>query len=423
MADNPFDPKNNPFDPLAWLVGEGSGVIEDATGVNPSDKIEGTITDIIDPSADDRAAENDAWAGGVNAAAFLQNMLNPYNASGQLKAPGDFFDTSGVMSKDDLTWNDWLHNEELQVTPQMLMEAQGYDATTLSNPYLMENAFNINAPDKTQSAFETMMRDPAGREQLLSSMGYFNNVAQGGDDARAEAEFRGKLADAESAAEAQRLADLQALETRGMSGGGMELLSSLQAGQDMIQSGSRAAADAAGMRQARRDAAAQAGGNLGASYWNQASSDYNTTAQAMDQWSQYWTDLGVDIDKYNADANRDTSKYNMDAQRETDMFNADERNEAKQFNTSEANDASEYNAGVYYDAREANWNRDNDLKDRNVDQANQLATWNNGANQRMFENWLAATGLYTGATRKGGQQYPDYLGAGMQILPMLGGMG
>ncbi len=416
---NPF----RPIGPGAEIVGWLSDGFEELTGTNPSDEVSNTVEDIIDPSAGDREQANAAWQQGVNAAAQLQEQTNPYNSSGQLKAPGDFFDTSGVMSEDDLTWNDWLHNEELQVTPQMLVDAQGYEASTLSNPYLMENSYTINDPAKTQSAFETMMRDPAGREALLKSMGYFDNVASGGDDVRAEAEFRGKLADAESAAESQRLADLQALETRGMAGGGMELLSSLQAGQDMIQSGSRAALDAAGQRQARRDAAAQTGGNLGASYWAQSSSDYNTTAQAMDEWSQYWTDLGVDIDKYNADANRETSMYNQDAQRETDMYNTGERNDAKQFNASEENDASEYNAGQYYNAREHNIDRDNELKDRNVDQANALAMWNNGANQRLFENWLQSTGMLTGATQKGSQQYPDYLGTGAQILPFLGGMG
>lgn len=171
---------------------------------------------------------------------------------------------------------------------------------------------------REDSAFDAMPGE--GRGAQLRSLDYFENLARGGEDAVAEADYARRTAQAEQRRRANTEAALQQAEMRGMgAGGGGALTAALSSAQGQATDQYGAGLEAAAQTQQRRDAAAGAAGNLGGAVQGQ---DLET-ARAQDAWNDWYRTNAADVNAQNWGRTNTVSDANVGLKNENTYWNKD----------------------------------------------------------------------------------------------------
>lgn len=260
----------------------------------------------------------------------------------------------GIINPDDLT----LFGYDENGNPEK-------KRTVTENELVAGVDLGPSAWEGDASAYEGLAFDKLSGDQMKKAGDYFDRLMTGGEDAAAEAEWRGRMRSALQDARSQREADLASLETRGFGGGGgNELLASLVAGQGIAETGAQASLDAAAMQQKRRDDAAISMADIYDRYGNNVLSADSDRAAGLDNFT--------------------TNQNNG-----LDWFGAEQGN--LDFKT------QEYNAGVYGGVEDGNWDRYWSNNDANANLGNDVVVANAGARQTGTANYgssLGAEGQY-----------------------------
>jgi len=213
------------------------------------------------------------------------------------------------------------------------------------DPFAITDEMRVeNKVGRDESAWNDMNVPTLGRDAQVGALGYFGNIAMGGPDAVANAEYERRRQEAEQLARGQRESAIQKAEMQGQGTGGAALLADITGGQAAAQSANMAGTQAAADMQTRRDAAASYGSDVANTLRGADFGEASQTANAADQWSQWW----------------------QQAQQGVDTFNA----------------------GQETDAALTNYDRRIGVQDANTDMFNKLGEYNQQGDQRAFDNWL-----------------------------------
>lgn len=323
--------------------------------VDPHSSPLGGITEsVLDPGAPQRRAAVDTAGMAVDIA---QGPIDAYQAA--LSGVGSYTDMQRLGPNELVRYG---AGPDLEMGDALAMG----DELSLSG---------VDPRDVAASQWEDFEVDPTGRNAQVDTLGYFQNLAEGGPDAVAEADFERRRGQAEQARRAQDEATMAALEARGMGGSGQELLGSLVSNQAAASDLTQAGLDAAAMAQQRRDAAAgnvgQVGQALSAQDYRQAADQANALDQrALDQW-RTWYDQAT----YNAGVGNTQNQANWGRQQDVNQANWQQQQALNQ----------------------TNWGRGNTVRDANVDQTNAATMYNKGLYGDEWDRRMQALGGLTGA--------------------------
>lgn len=223
----------------------------------------------------------------------------------------------------------------------------------------------------------TIKRDTAGRDAQLSTIDYYKALlANGGQDAVSEANYRRMRSDAEQAARAQRQAAMQNLAEQGRDTGGAGVLAELMSARDVGRNANAGALASKAMEQQRRDSAAASMGTLG-----------GQVQTGDDAWSEWF---GGEQTRYGRDK-------------------AEVIGQGAAAKTGYGQDKS----GIHEAESLSNWNRTNAIDDANVGLDNQamyhnkdLPRWGFGAYSGTTGN-QANTILGNAASAEEAQRYEE----------------
>lgn len=218
--------------------------------------------------------------------------------------------------------------------------------------------------DGGSSNFDNLSFDQSSLDSQKKAEDYFANLANGGTDAVAEAEYARREQQAEQARRAATEGALAQLETQGRGGSGASLLASLNAGRGQATDQYQAGLDANAIAQARRDNAQVQSANVASTRGNNVLAADQAKATGQDAWSQW--EEGTKADLADKNANRDQ------------------------------------------DARVKNWERQNTVSDANVDLQNQRAWWQGpGKNDAMWDRQQQAIAGASGAYNQAAEGLRD----------------
>ncbi len=244
------------------------------------------------------------------------------------------------------------------------------------------------------SAFEGLQLSPEQLAAMGESRDYYGALMRGdGRDAISEAEYRGRVADAEQVRRASTEAALEAEEARGSSSAGGRILAEQVASQAQVGDMHRAGLDASALAQKRRDAAA-------GSYYDAsrgiAQDQFGADAQRAGGLDAFGQNQAAGLDAYGTRVASGQDAF--DASRYGAM------DQTQQYYDALAQDAAQYNAGQYSGAADMNQQRGWYTQDLNTDVANQTTQGNAQARANATGTYLSALGMEGSQTLGQGAQ-------------------
>ncbi len=260
------------------------------------------LTDAFDPGRKDRKK---AKARDDKAARMWEGLLPRDPATGKPILRSNT-DAAFDLSAPEIGTPDGLH--EYGVGPYYNAEQDDFKATG-------DSAANGVALDGSSVA-----NQKAGED-------YFMNLAKGGKDAVAEADYQRRTQQAEQARRAATEGALARLETSGRGGSGASLLAGLNAAGGQASDQYLAGLDASAQTQMRRDSAASQGANLANQRGAQQLGASQANAAARDAWSQWQQGTNAAVSAQNADRRQHTGDLRFARTNEASDKNVDMRNQ------------------------------------------------------------------------------------------------
>lgn len=205
-----------------------------------------------------------------------------------------------------------------------------YKQVVSLNPQL-ESAVNLGP-----SQMQGISTDPALRQAQMNALSRLQSVGQaGGRDAQFMSDTNRVQNDVNSNLQGQEGAIEQNMATRGLSGGGSELVARQMAAQQAANRQSSAALDINAQAQQRALQALMSGGQLGGQMEAQDFGQQAQKAQAADQ-----------ISRFNASNQQQVQHSNVGNQNQAQQYNANLAQNTSNQNTSLGNSAQQYNLGL-----------------------------------------------------------------------------
>lgn len=289
----------------------------------------------------------------------------------------------GILSFLDGGGDDSARN----IQQQMLKEAQGIPLPVLKEyyPELYQLVSQMNPEQETAvnlgpSAMDGIATDPALRQAQLNALGKLQEVGDAnGYDARFLSDAAKLENDVNTNLQGQTGAIQQNLATRGMSGGGTELVARNMAAQNASNQHANSALELKAQAEQRALQSIMDAGQLGGQIQNQDFKQQSSKAQAADA-----------IAKFNAANMQQVQSNNVNA-----------KNNAQQFNATNANNVSSQNT---------------ELK-------NNAQLYNSNLEQQKYENELKKRGLVTGAQKDLADSYSREAAGNRQVIGGIIGAG
>jgi len=175
--------------------------------------------------------------------------------------------------------------------------------------------------------------DPALRQAQLNALSKLQEVgAAGGEDAQFLAEQSRLESDINRNLRGQQDAIMQNLATRGMSGGGQELVARQMSAQDAVNRQAQMAMDAKAQAQQRALQALMQSGQLGGQMQAQDFGQAAQKAQAADAIARFNAANQQDVMGRNVGAKNQAQQYNVGQKQNVSNQNVEAGNLAKQYN-------------------------------------------------------------------------------------------
>lgn len=266
------------------------------------------------------------------------------------------------------------------INEQMLAEARALPLPILKQyyPELYKQVVSLNPELETAvnlgpSAMAGISTDPSLRQAQLSALRKLQGIGDAnGMDAQFMADAARVESDVNSNLQGQQGAIMQNLATRGLSGGGSELVARNLAAQGAANRHSQSALDLKAQAEKRALEAIMNGGQLGGQIQAQDFSQQSAKAQAADA----------------------ISRFNAQNQQNVNSNNVGYKNNAQQINAQNQQSIANQNTGLRNDAQ---------LK-------------NNSLSQQEYENELRKRGLITGAQQNLAQSYANEAAGNRQFV-------
>lgn len=260
-------------------------------------------------------------------------------------------------------------------------------------PELYKQVVSLNpemetAVDLGPSAMAGISTDPAMRQVQLNALSKLQEVGNaGGRDAQFLAEQSRLETDINTNLKGQQDAIMQNLATRGMAGGGSELVARQMAAQGAANQQAQMAMEAKAQAQQRALQALMQSGQLGGQMQAQDFAQQSAKAQAQDA----------------------IAKFNAANQQQVISNNVGARNNAQQWNATQAQNTANQNVGLGNEAKQYNLNLDQRRFDNEMSKATGVANqYNNVANsknqERAGEMQLVGNIIGAGATAYAGKK-------------------
>lgn len=224
----------------------------------------------------------------------------------------------------------------------------------------METAVNLGP-----SAMAGISTDPAMRQAQLNALSKLQEVGNaGGRDAQFLADQSRLENDINTNLKGQQDAIMQNLATRGMAGGGSELVARQMAAQGASNQQAQMAMEAKAQAQQRALQALMQSGQLGGQMQAQDFAQQSAKAQAQDA----------------------IAKFNAANQQQVISNNVGAKNNAQQWNATQAQNIANQNVGLGNEAKQYNLNLDQRRFDNEMSKATGVANqYNNIANSKNQE--------------------------------------
>lgn len=245
-----------------------------------------------------------------------------------------------------------------------------YQQVATLNPEI-EQAVNLGP-----SKMDGISTDPALRQAQMKALSQLQEVGDaGGRDARFLADASRLESDINTNLQGQQGAIMQNLATRGMSGGGSEMVARQMAAQGAANQHAQSAMELNAQAQERALQAIMQSGQLGGQMQNQ---DFNQAAQKA---------AAADaISKFNAQNLQQVNSNNVNTKNQAQQWNATSAQNTANQNTGLRNDAQQYNANL------AQQNFNNQMS-RATGVANQYNNMANAKNQERAGDMQLVGGL------------------------------
>lgn len=202
-----------------------------------------------------------------------------------------------------------------------------YKQVVSLNPEL-ETAVNLGPSEMAGVA-----TDPSLRAAQMKALSKLQEVGDaGGRDAQFMADQNRLETDINTATQGQQGAIMQDLATRGMAGGGSELVARNMAAQQGANRKAQMAMDANAQAQQRALQAIMQGGQLGGQMQQQDFSQQSAKAQAADAINKFNTQNQQQVISNNVNAGNNAQQWNATSAQNTANQNVGLGNEAKQYN-------------------------------------------------------------------------------------------
>jgi hypothetical protein len=187
--------------------------------------------------------------------------------------------------------------------------------------------------EQDPSAFQNIQSDPRLKQAQLDALDTLSNISNSnGLDAQSQAAQAQARSDSDVYARGQREAALQNAAARGISGSGLELASSLQAGQDAANryaiTGTQAAAEAERRKMDALNSLSTLSGNVR----NQDYTEASQRAQAIDAINRFNTQNRSDVNASNVQANNNAQVANLQEKQRIADQNIGLQNSQQQYN-------------------------------------------------------------------------------------------
>jgi hypothetical protein len=213
-----------------------------------------------------------------------------------------------------------------------LPELQKYVAAGVLTPQ-QYSAISEN-PQAYQQAFQAA-QDTTGTNAQKAALSQLSGVAQTGSTPIMQAQLINAINTANQNAQANRGANMENAQQRGVSGGGLEFLNNITADQNAATNANQGALTAGANNAQLALQAMTQGGQLGGQLQGQANQTAEAQAQAANQIAQYNSQLQSMANQYNTQQANQAKATNL--QNAQNLANA---------NTQNANYRTEYNAQV-----------------------------------------------------------------------------
>lgn len=192
----------------------------------------------------------------------------------------------------------------------------------------METAVNLGPSEMAGIA-----TDPSLRQAQLNALSKLQEVgAAGGEDAQFLAEQSRLESDINRNLRGQQDAIMQNLATRGMSGGGQELVARQMSAQDAVNRQAQMAMDAKAQAQQRALQALMQSGQLGGQMQAQDFGQAAQRAQAQDAINRFNAANQQDVMSRNVGVKNQAQQYNVGTAQDIANRGVDVKNQAQQYN-------------------------------------------------------------------------------------------
>lgn len=192
----------------------------------------------------------------------------------------------------------------------------------------LETAVNLGP-----SEMAGISTDPALRQAQLNALSKLQEVgAAGGEDAQFLAEQSRLESDINRNLRGQQDAIMQNLATRGMSGGGQELVARQMSAQDAVNRQAQMAMDAKAQAQQRALQALMQSGQLGGQMQAQDFGQAAQRAQAQDAINRFNAANQQDVMSRNVGVKNQAQQYNVGTAQDIANRGVDVKNQAQQYN-------------------------------------------------------------------------------------------
>lgn len=200
-----------------------------------------------------------------------------------------------------------------------------------------------------RSAFNDISVDPRLRDQQTASLEALEEIANSGGHTAADVAVLNRIqSDVAAADRGRRDAIKQGMAQRGMGGSGMELLSLLDSSQAATDRASQAGLDIAGQAQERALNAMLSGGQLAGSIRGQDFGEQAQVAQANDAIDRFNAANANNMSQFNASTWNDAQQFNTGNDLKTQMYNRDMNYDAAKTNAGFQLDADKTNLGYQF---------------------------------------------------------------------------
>lgn len=272
---------------------------------------------------------------------------------------------------------------------QLMREVQGIPLPILKEyyPELYQQVVSLNPEIETAvelgpSKMEGVATDPALRQAQLNALSKLQGIGDaGGRDAQFLSDASRMENDINTNLQGQQGAIEQNLATRGLSGGGTELVSKSIAAQNASNRAAQMGMDLNAQAQQRALQAIMSGGQMGGQMQAQDFGQQAQKAQASDS-----------INKFNAANRQQVMNNNVNTANNAQQWNAQSAQSTANQNTGLNNSSQLYNQGL------AQQQYDNQLKKYGIVSNTGIAQANNQQNQAKDQNQFIGNMISAGST-------------------------